>query len=163
MLHGYSALSMQVEMRASAGILLGRRCSMGRAWIAAGILTAAAAFAGQQRELLFVVGTPDNRAAEFGLTGEGEGYQAYLRVFPNPVVHTVGRSTPKDWPYIHPAIKDKWAGGRAHTFAIRFASGADEARPLFLILGLCGGSPSERSKVVVTVNGADLPAQVAPS
>ncbi|MBM4040141.1 MAG: hypothetical protein FJ290_16675, partial [Planctomycetes bacterium] len=91
------------------------------------------------------------------------GYQAYLRVFPNPVVHTVGRSTPKDWPYIHPAIKDKWAGGRAHTFAIRFAGGADEARPLFLILGLCGGSPSERSKVVVTVNGADLPAQVAPS
>ncbi len=136
---------------------------MGRVWAVAGILAAAAAFAGQQNETLFAIGTPDNRAAEFGLTGDGEGYQAYLRKFPNPVVYTIGKSTPKDWPYIHPAVKDKWAGGRAHTFTIRFASQADEPRPLFLILGLCGGSPSERSKVVVTVNGADLPPQVAPS
>jgi len=112
---------------------------------------------------IFLIGSPDNGAGEFGLAVEGEGYQAYLRKFPNPVVYVVGKSTPKDWPYIHPAIKDKWAGGRAHTFTIRFASATDEKRPLFLILGLCGGSPSERSKVVVSANGEALPAQVAPS
>ncbi len=113
--------------------------------------------------LLFCVGTPDQRAAEFGLTAPGEGYTAYLQKFSNPVVYTVGQSSPRDWPYIHPAPKDKWAGGRAHTFTIRFASGEDQRRPLFLVIGLAGGSPSECSPVVVTVNQTPLPPQTAPS
>jgi hypothetical protein len=112
---------------------------------------------------LFVIGSPDGRAAEFGLTGPGEGYSAYLRKFPQPIVFTVGKSRPSEWPYIHPAPKDRWAGGRVHPFAIRFESPADENRPLFLVLGLAGGSPSERSKVVVTVNGSDVASQPAPS
>jgi hypothetical protein len=125
-----------------------------------GLLSARAS--GAEHPLL-LIGTPDNAAAELGLTAEGEEYQAFLRKFPNPIVYVVGKSTPKEWPYIHPAVKDKWAGGRDHTFTIRFQSAADENRPLFLVLGLCGGSPSERSKVVVAVNGESLPPQVAPS
>ena len=113
--------------------------------------------------LLFCVGTPDQRAAEFGLTAPGEGYAAYLQKFSNPVIYTVGQSSSRDWPYIHPAPKDKWAGGRAHTFTIRFASSEDQSRPLFLVIGLAGGSPSECSPVVVTVNQTPLPPQTAPS
>ncbi len=119
--------------------------------------------AGLPDDVLFCIGTPDGRAAEFGLAVPGEGYPAYLRKFPEPVVFTVGKSTAREWPYIHPAPKDRWAGGQAHTFSIRFTSPRDENRLLALVLGLAGGSPNERSKVVVSINGEDLPPQVAPS
>ncbi|MFA7006418.1 MAG: polysaccharide lyase family protein, partial [Verrucomicrobiia bacterium] len=112
---------------------------------------------------LFVIGTPDNRAAEFGLTGLGEGYASFQQKVREPVVFTVGRSDAKVWPYIHPAIKDRWAGSRAWTFTIRYAAKTDLPGPLFLIIGLCGGSPQERSQVIVTVNDVALPAQLAPS
>ena len=114
-------------------------------------------------DVLFCIGTPDNRAAEFGLAVPGEGYPAYLRRFPGPVIFTVGTSHPSAWPYIHPAVKDRWAGGRAHTFSICFTRPREENRPMYLVLGLAGGSPNERSKVVVSVNGEVLPPQVAPS
>ena len=105
------------------------------AWLAwtVGLAAYVSAFQPAQAEtnepsLLFCLGTPDQRAAEFGLTAPGEDYTAYLQKFSQPVVYTVGQSSPRDWPYIHPAPKDKWAGGRAHTFTIRFASGQDQRR-----------------------------------
>ncbi|MFH1265134.1 MAG: polysaccharide lyase family protein, partial [Planctomycetota bacterium] len=121
-----------------------------------------AAEADQTQAPLFLLGTPDNHAAEFGLTGAGEGYLAFSTRYPDDVVYTVGRSKPHEWPYIHPAVRDTWAGGRAHTFTIRFQSARDEDRPLFLVIGMAGGSPTQCSKVVVTVDRAALPAQVAP-
>jgi hypothetical protein len=113
--------------------------------------------------LLFCIGAPDNRAAEFGLARSGEGYPAFSQRFNDPVVYVIGKSTPKDWPFIHPAKLDLWAGGRPHTFTIRFSCADDHNQPLYLLLGLAGGSPSQRSKVVATVNGVVLPPQVAPS
>jgi hypothetical protein len=80
--------------------------------------------------------------------GQTKGYTAYLRKFPDPVAYAVGQSSPRQWPYIHPAPRDKWAGGRTHPFAIRFSSGEDQNRSLFLVIGLVGGSPSECSRVV---------------
>lgn len=112
-------------------------------------------------DLLFCIGMPDGRAAEFGLVREG--YAAFREKFPGPVVYTVGKSTARDWPFIHPGPRDQWAGGRTHTLTINFASPRDEGRPLYLILGLAGAHGSERSKVVVAVNGNPLPAQVAPA
>jgi len=112
---------------------------------------------------LFCIGTPDNHAAEFGLAAAGEGYMAFSTKFPNDTVYIVGSSKSRDWPYIHPAPLDKWAGGRAHTFTIRFTSARDQDRPLYLVMGMAGGSPALGSKVVVTVNDVALAAQVAPS
>ena len=43
---------------------------------------------------LFVIGTPDNRAAEFGLTGPGESYASFQQKFRDPVVFTVGAVEP---------------------------------------------------------------------
>ncbi|NUQ61447.1 MAG: hypothetical protein HUU20_03100 [Pirellulales bacterium] len=112
----------------------------------------------------FVIGSPDKYAAEFGLAWNRAGYSAFAQEFPgDPIVYTIGKSTPKDWPYIHPAPKDRWAGGKTHSFAVRFQSPGDENRPLFLVLGLAGGAPSERSQVIVTVNGLALPPQTAPA
>ncbi len=114
-------------------------------------------------EVMFVIGSPDGRAAEFGLARSGEGYAAFLQRFTNPVVYVVAKSTPRDWPYIHPAPKDVWAGGRAHAFEIHYRCPSAQDRTWHLVLGLAGGSPSERSVVVVTVNQTTLPGQVAPA
>jgi hypothetical protein len=132
-------------------------------WLSAalGLLITSPLVAGQ--DVLFLIGTPDGRAAEFGLAHNGEGYLAFRKNFTNPVVYTVGKSRPCDWPYIHPAPKDRWAGGRIHTFTIQYASPVTEQRPLFLVLGLAGGSPTERSRIVVSVNQVPLPPQTAPS
>jgi hypothetical protein len=120
--------------------------------------------AGEAGRLLWTIGSPDNRAGEFGLAWDESGYGAFLQRFPaDPIVYDLGRNTPKDWPYIHPGPKDAWAGGRPHTLAVRFSLADEQNRPLFLILGLCGGSPGERSEVVVAVNGRELAPQTAPA
>lgn len=116
-----------------------------------------------ESDVLFVVGTPDHRAAEFGLARPGEGYAAFPRVFPNPVVFVVGKSEASQWPYIHPGPKDRWAGGRVHRFSIRFDLPGKQEQPWFLVLGLAGGAPVERSEVAVTVNETELPSQTAPA
>ncbi|MHB8903203.1 MAG: HzsA-related protein, partial [Thermoguttaceae bacterium] len=112
---------------------------------------------------IFLIGTPDNRAAEFGLTRPGQGYATFPQNVQDPVVFTAGTSPASQWPYIHPAVKDRWAGARPWTFTIRFACPVTLDQPSFLVIGLCGGSPQERSQVVVTLNGHELPSQLAPS
>jgi hypothetical protein len=112
--------------------------------------------------LLFCIGTPDRRCAEFGLARPGEGYTSFAAKVTHDVVYTVGQSDSREWPYIHPAPLDTWAGGRTHSYTVHFTSPEDQQRPLFLILGLAGGSPHQRSQVVVKVNSTDLPGQIAP-
>jgi len=130
--------------------------------LAAGATAFATAGAERARPkyLLFLIGTPDAHAAEFGLVREG--YAAFTKKFGEPVVYVVGRSEPVDWPFVHPAQRDRWAGSRAHTFTIEFSSPKDQDRPLYLVLGICGAHRTERSKVSVEVNGTALPAQIAP-
>jgi hypothetical protein len=109
---------------------------------------------------VFMIGTPDGLGGEFG--GAEESWPEYLKVFPKPVVYTVGKSKVTDWPYIHPSNDDKWAGGRPHTFTIRFASEKGDPRPLCLIIGLNDAMPRP-PLVTVAVNGAALPPQRAPA
>ena len=88
-------------------------------------------------DLLFRIGTPDGYASEFALVREG--YAAFPRKFSNPVVYTVGASKTTDWPFVHPAHRDRWAGSKAYTFEIRFTSPRDQNAPLFLVIGIVGG------------------------
>ncbi|MHC4403626.1 MAG: HzsA-related protein [Planctomycetota bacterium] len=136
-------------------IILGWSCVAGLR-----VSAAAAGEAGPQ-DILFSIGTPDRHAAELGLVREG--YAAFGQVFSDPVVYTVGRSKPTDWPFVHPAHRDGWAGAKAHTFEIRFRSPEDQPRRLYLVIGIVGAHGSERSKVTVCVNGQELPVQVAPA
>ncbi len=71
---------------------------------------------------LFCIGQPDGHTREFALTRAG--YAAFLDRFPGDVSFDVGADSAKDWPFVHPAHRDTWAGGRAHTFGIRFRAAA---------------------------------------
>ncbi len=114
----------------------------------------------QAKDLLWLIGQPDAFTWEFGLAEEG--YQQFKRQYGNPIVYTVGSSKSTDWPYIHPAHRDGWAGAKAYTFTVRFQSPEDRPEPLFLLIGIVGAHPSERSKITVTVGDTALPVQVAP-
>jgi len=114
-------------------------------------------------ETLFCIGVPDGYAAEFGLARDGAGYEQFSRQFNQPVRYVVGESRAADWPYIHPAPRDTWAGGTSHSFEIEFHSPRIENRPLYLTLGLAGAHPAETSRVVIHVSDHRLPAQTAPS
>ena len=110
---------------------------------------------------LFCIGQPDGHAREFALTRAG--YGAFLERFPDGVDFEVGADSPKDWPFVHPAHRDIWAGGRAHAFGIRFRAEAREDQPLYLLLGIAGAHAAERSRITVVVNGQELPVHVAPA
>ncbi len=111
-------------------------------------------------DTLFCIGHPDGYAREFALTDAG--YGAFLDRFGDGVQFDVDRDGPEDWPFVHPAHRDDWAGGRAHTFSLHFTAEELQQEALYLLLGLAGAHTAERSRITVAVNGQDLPAQVAP-
>lgn len=125
------------------------------------LILAAQITAAEDSDSIFCIGKPDAAAAEFGLVSEG--YARFPGVFPDPVVYTIGRSDNADWPFVHPAPRDKWAGSRVHTFSVVFDWQEEHAPPLFLVLGLAGAHPTQRSHVAVSLNGMDLPPRLAPA
>jgi hypothetical protein len=72
--------------------------------------------------LLFQIGQPDGRNAEFALAPAG------YRQFTNDAFFLVGESTPaRDWPYVQPGPSDAWAGSRPHTFSMLFGATSTSA------------------------------------
>ena len=117
--------------------------------------------AGEGKQVaVFTIGTPDGLAAEFGLAKAG--WQHYLKAFPGPVVYKVGKSKPADWPYMHPSNNDRWAGGRPHTFTIRFLLVEPPRGKMFLVVGLADAHPNEPSVITFSVNGATFATRKAP-
>ena len=112
-------------------------------------------------ETIFCIGKPDATAGEFGLVRDG--HARFPGVFPGPVVFAVGHSEAVDWPFVHPAPRDDWAGSRVHPFSVEFDLQEEPGTPFFLVIGLAGAHPLQRSRVVVSVNGRDLPARIAPA
>lgn len=140
------------------------------------LATSAAARAEGVAELppdtLWMIGTPDASGRGFGCAAEG--YPAFLKVFPEGKVdYTVGKSTARDWPFLHPAQRDTFSGNQAFTFNIRFTMGtpemetflktpANEGGKFYLVIGIFDAHPFERSDIHITVNGAALSVQLAP-
>ena len=115
-----------------------------------------------EADVIFCIGVPDARCAEFALVKEG--YAAFPRQFPDGVLYEVGKSTPEnDWAFVHPSVQDRgWAGGKeTYPFTIRFNLDEDIAHPTTLVIGYMGNH-SDRSTVHVTVNDTTLPTQVPP-
>lgn len=111
-------------------------------------------------EILFSVGSEDHSPAEF-LLGSGAGWQQYEKTVRSPVLFTVGLSTPqKDWPYIHPSVRDTWAGNKTHPFKIQFALTEKPAKPLILVIGQVDALANPTLEVAV--NGKPLGAVAAP-
>jgi hypothetical protein len=127
-----------------------------------GLLTNAPASltAASPPDTVWLVGKPDAMVREFGLVQEG--YARFNEVHPNAVEFTLGESPLTSWPFVHPAPRDSWAGGREHTFTLRFNAGESFGQSTWFIIGIAGGHTSERSAVVVRVNDTPLPSQRAP-
>ncbi|HIE53463.1 MAG TPA: hypothetical protein EYP85_17055 [Armatimonadetes bacterium] len=82
------------------------------------VMLGASAWAAGEAKRLWAIGAADDDYREFAIAGN---YGAYPRAFPRDVTFVVGQSDPqKDWPYIHPAPLDVWAGRRVHPFKIVF-------------------------------------------
>ena len=126
---------------------------------AAGAAAPAPAAPAAKDTTLFLLGKPDGVSAEFG--GVADLWPSYAKAFGVPVDFTVGKSALKAWPYIHPSTKDTWAGGKAHTYTLRYKSAKADDRPLYFILGLADVQTAQ-PQVTVTVNGQALPPQRAP-
>lgn len=92
-------------------------------------------------DTIWLLGTSDTMVREFGLVREG--YAEFNRAHPQPVVFTVGKSPLTDWPFIHPAPRDTWAGGQEHTFTLRFDCPEAVNRESWLIIGIAAGHTTE--------------------
>ena len=132
-------------------------------WVGLMVVVTATAFGAEPADceaLIFCIGEADGLAADFGL-GDAD-YQPYSERFPEPVVFRVGESSLREWPFIHPAPRDIWAGGGVHTHTIEFDLTEPHEESLFLHIGILDGHQFELSRVIVGVNGRDLPEQIAP-
>jgi mono/diheme cytochrome c family protein len=109
--------------------------------------------------VVFQLGTPDGMSAEFG--GTQHLWPKYAETFPRPIDFTVGRDPLSAWPYIHPSNDDTWAGGRPHTFTLRFTVTDLPAAPLHLVIGQADAMPRPPF-VTVAFNGQAAPTQRAP-
>lgn len=70
--------------------------------------------------IIFSIGTEDQSPAEF-LLASGPGWQRYEKTVHAPVRFIAGKSTPQETlPYIHPSVRDTWAGSKTHPFTIQF-------------------------------------------
>lgn len=111
-------------------------------------------------DVLFSIGTEDQNPAEF-LLGSGAGWKQYEKTVHAPVRFIVGTSQPqKDWPYIHPSVRDTWAGNKTHPFTIQFFLDERPAKPLTLIIGQIDALAAPL--LSVSVNGRMLGAMPAP-
>ncbi|MDR0327006.1 MAG: hypothetical protein LBI05_01785, partial [Planctomycetaceae bacterium] len=123
------------------------------------LLAADVSESAMEADVLFCIGTPDARCAEFALVKEG--YAAFPQKFPNEVFYEVGKSKPENhWAFLHPTKQDQsWAkGGETHPFTIQFHLDADMNEPTTFIIGYMGTHP-DLSDILVTVNGTPLPSQ----
>jgi len=112
-----------------------------------------------ESDVIFCIGTPDARCAEFALIKEG--YAAFPQKFANGVLYEVGKSTPEsDWAFLHPSIQDRhWAGGKeTHPFTLRFNLNEDIEYTTTFVIGYMGTHP-DRSTIHVVVNETALPTQ----
>ncbi len=115
--------------------------------------------AAERAQPLFRIGQPDGSPLEFGLVDDR--WPAYAATYRRPIVYTIGRSRPAEWPYIHPSTRDVWAGGQPHIFTIRFTATAPVPAGLHLIIGAL--SIWEPSLITVRVNGQEVATRRLPS
>ncbi|MCY3020847.1 MAG: polysaccharide lyase family protein [Planctomycetota bacterium] len=110
-------------------------------------------------DALFLIGRPDGSCMEFGLVQER--WPGYAAAYRGPIVFTVGKSTAGNWPYIHPSTRDGWAGGKPHTFTIRFTAAPPVAPSLHLIIGAL--AIWEPSLMTIRVNGQEVSSRRLPA
>ncbi|MCK4998961.1 MAG: PD40 domain-containing protein, partial [Anaerohalosphaera sp.] len=86
-----------------------------------------------QAEILFQIGKPDGSTQGYALAETS--YKNYSFRFTAPIVFTVGKNSPNQWPFIHPSTLDLWAGSKAHTCTINFTIDQLPQKELYLHIG----------------------------
>ncbi len=72
---------------------------------------------------IWEIGKKDGDFAEFALAGVADRGQ-YNAHFPGDIEFTIGKDSESTaWPSVHPGQMDAWAGGRHHTYVIKFNVG----------------------------------------
>ena len=128
-----------------------------RLWLMAGVCGLTSGLRAADT-VLFALGKPDGSCAEFGLVDET--WPQYAARYPKPVDITVGKSPETHWPYIHPSTRDTWAGGKPHTFTLRFDVAQPPTAPVFLHLGVL--AVWEPSRLTIALNDQPVAAQRLP-
>lgn len=101
---------------------------------------------------LWQLGTPDGSCVEFGLADAS--WPDYAARYPRPITVNLATQDASAWPYIHPSTNDTWAGGRPHTFTLRFDQAEAPAGDLWLHLGYL--ACWEPSLITIVLNGQTL-------
>lgn len=135
---------------------------MKRLLLITALLLCAAECAAQANEIVFQIGFPDGKAAEFG---KHIAYDEFKGRETPPVVceYTVGQSRARDWFFWHNSTREWHAAGYSFIGRIHFTAEKNYESPLYLIVGTCYGHATEPSLINVTVNGhAVEPVRVSP-
>jgi hypothetical protein len=108
-------------------------------------------------EVLWQIGKPDRKYAEFAIAGK---HGEYVGAFPGDVTFHVGRDDPaKAWSYIQPGPGDVWAGSKPHTFRILFDLAKPVRHPMRLIIDLVNTNSSNPPCIRIGVNGHNIQIQ----
>jgi hypothetical protein len=104
---------------------------------------------GESPVVLWSIGQPDNRSAEFA------GAPSQYAQFRDDGFFVVGQSdAQRDWPYVHPGPADAWAGSRSHTFTVIFQlEGVPTEGTASLRLDLVDTHGSSPPRLQVEMNG----------
>lgn len=106
-----------------------------------------------KERVLWQLGTPDGSAREFALATQ---YAQLAQRFGSnrEIVFTCGKSDPsRDWPYIHPGVRDGWAQGSTLKRTIRFQLPESPNGRVWLRLDLADACPVAAPSFAVSVNG----------
>ena len=121
-------------------------------WIVAIVLIPAAiSKAESASDIIFQIGRPDARAAEFRF---GPEWEKMYKENGDPIFrYTVGKNMPYQWPFMHVSTRDFHAAGKKFTLEIEFDSDMNYDIPLNFVIGICFVHETEPSLINIKVNG----------
>jgi len=130
-----------------------RLFGMAVAVLAASLSFSYRCYAEQDDDVLFQIGYPDARSAEFAKPVNWEE----LRQSKTPITHfVVGENRCRDWIPMHISTRDMKNAGVSFTAEIEFNSWKTFDEPLTLLIGAAYAHPYEASLIKIAVNGFEL-------
>ncbi|MCL2305143.1 MAG: polysaccharide lyase family protein [Planctomycetaceae bacterium] len=106
-----------------------------------------------QDDLIFQIGRPDARAAEFRHYNWEQRHDANRGVV---FRYVVGVSRASDWSAMHLSTRDLENAGKKFTHQIEFQSEVSYDKPLAFVIGYCFIHATEQSLVCVDINGQKI-------
>ena len=123
--------------------------------LAFGLVVATNAFAQDSGDVLFQIGVPDARSAEFE-PGLGDWEKLREERGETVLKYVVGKNVASDWSPMHLSTREFHAKGLRFAFEVEFESPRDyDDAPLYLVVGVVFTHLTEQSLICVSTNGVD--------